>query len=300
MATPGAIQPVGARELPALNPALQGVTGELVFFAPVASSAEAQPTFEIVTLDLETWEARRFDAGGNSSYPLASPDGRWIAFQSNRDGDFEIFVANRYGGQLRQLTRNAVWDRLPAWSPDGNWIVYSSDIRGDETFDLYRVRPDGTAPQPLYSDGWRNSHARYHPDGDALIITAGRSVRDARSWELRWLELPSGESRLITQNDVRDASPVFSPDGERILYVTTVGDARALASMNLAGGDRRILYTGPGIVWAASYSLDGHHIVVTATVDGQDQLFLADALGRNAQQITTAGGAYASWIPPIR
>ena len=295
-----AIQPVGVRDRPALNPALQGAAGELVYFAAVETGAEAQPTFEIVTLDLATWETRRFDAGGNSSYPLASPDGRWIAFQSNRDGDFEIYVANRQGGQLRQLTRNGVWDRLPAWSSDGNWIVYSSDVRGDETFDLYRVRPDGTAPQPLYSDGWRNSHARYHPGGDAIVLTAGRVVRDARSWELRWLELPGGASRLLTENDVRDASPVFSPDGQRVLYVTTVGGARALASMNLDGGDRAVLYTGPGSVWAASYSPDGRYIVVTATLDGRDQLFLTDAQGRNAQQITTAGGAYGSWIPAIR
>ena len=299
-ATATVIQPVGVRDRPALNTALRSVTGELVYFAAVASGAGAQPTFEIVTLDLETWESQRFDAGGNSSYPLASPDGRWIAFQSNRDGDFEIYIANRHGGQLRQLTRNSVWDRLPAWSPDGNWIVYSSDVRGDETFDLYRIRPDGTAPQPLYSDGWRNSHARYHPDGAAVITTAGRVVRDARSWELRWLNLGSGDTRLLTDNDVRDASPVFSPDGQRILYVTTVGGARALASMNLDGGDRAVVYSGPGSVWAASYSPDGKYLVVTATLDGQDQLFLTDAHGRNAQQITTLGGAYASWIPPIR
>ncbi len=299
-ATAGPIQPVGQRQRPALNPALQGAAGELVYFAAAETDAETQPTFEIVTLDLTTWETRRFDAGGNSSYPLASPDGRWIAFQSNRDGDFEIYVANRQGGQLRQLTRNEVWDRLPAWSPDGNWIVYSSDVRSDETFDLYRVRPDGSAPQPLYSDGWRNSHARYHPDGGAIILTAGQAVRDARSWELRWLELRGGATRLLTENDVRDASPVFSPDGQRILYVTTIGGARALAVMNLAGGDRAVLYTGPGSAWAASYSPEGRYIVVTATLNGQDQLFLTDAQGRNAQQITSAGGAYASWIPPLR
>ena len=296
-----AVQPVGVRERPVLSPALQGAVGDLVYFAEVETGDGSEPVFEIVTLNLDAWETRRFDAGGgSSSYPQASPDGRWIAFQSNRDGDFEIYVANRQGGQLRQLTRNDVWDRLPAWSPDGDWIVYSSDVRGDETFDLYRVRLDGTAPQPLYSDGWRNSHARYSPDGAAIVFTAGLTVRDARSWELRLLDLSGGGSRLLTENDVRDASPVFSPDGQRILYVTTIGGVRALAGMNLAGGDRDVLYTGPGSAWAGSYSPDGRYIVVTATLNGQDQLYLMDAQSGNAQQITTAGGAFASWIPPIR
>ena len=207
---------------------------------------------------------------------------------------------NRLGGQLRQLTLNDRRDRLPAWSPDGEWIVYAHDARGDETYDLYRARPDGSAAQPLYSDGWRNSHARYNHGGSLLVFTAGPELRDARSWELRLMELPGGATRLLTQNDVRDASPVFSPDGMRILYVTTIGGVRALASMDLAGGDRQILYSSPGSVWAASYSPDGRFIVVTATIDGLDQLLIMPAQGGPAQQITTAGGAYASWLEPIR
>ena len=294
------IQPVGVRQKPALNQVLQDASGELVYFAPVENGADIEPVFEIVTLNLGTWERRRFGAGGGASYPQASPDGRWIAFQSKRDGDFDIYVANRLGGQMRQITRNDVWDRLPVWSPDGRWIVYSSDVRGDETFDLYRARPDGASPQPLYSDGWRNSHARYSPAGSSMVFTAGRNLRDARSWELRLLDLSNGESRLLTENNDRDASPVFSPDGQRIVYVTTIGGARALASMNVNGADRIVLYTGPGSVWAASYSPDGRYIVVTATLNGLDQLFLMDAAGGNSQQITATGGAYASWIPPLR
>ena len=298
-ATSLVVQPVGLRELPVLTGALREATGELLYFAPVADEPGSDSRFEIAILDLASGQERRFDPGGSSSYPQASADGRWIAFQSDRDGDFEILVANRLGGQLRQLTRNDVWDRLPTWSPDGGWIVYSSDARGDGTFDLYRVRPDGSAAQPVYSDGGRNSHARFSPDGSAIVFTSGAALRDARSWELRLMHLDDGSTRLLTQNDVRDASPVFSPDGRRILYVTTIGGARALASMDAAGGDREILYSGPGSVWAGSYSPDGRFIAVTATVDGLDQVFIMEARGGPAQQLTLAGGAYASWLPAL-
>lgn len=298
-ATSSGIQPVGLRERPTLRPSLRSASGELVYFARQETSAGSQPVFEIVTLNLLTWEEQRFGAGGSSTYPQPSPDGRWIAFQSDRDGDFEIFLTNRQGGQLRQLTQNAVLDRLAAWSPDGEWIIYSSDSRGDQTFDLYRMRPTGEERQPVFSDGWRNSHARYSPDGNAIVFTAGEQVRDASAWELRLLDLGSQVSTLLTANGIRDASPVFSPDGQRILYVTTIGGARALASMNLQGADRHVIYTGPGSVWAASYSPDGDFLVVTATLNGEDQLFIMDAAGGDAQQITTDGGAYASWIPPV-
>jgi len=298
--SPRAIQPVGVRQRPTLIPALQSVDGELVYFARRETGGEAQIRFEIVVLDLRTWEWRRFHAGGGSSaYPMPSPDGRWIAFQSNRDGDFEIYVANIYGGQLRQLTANSVWDRLASWSPEGDWIVYSTDERGDETFDLVQTRPGNGETQPVYSSGWRDSHARYSLDGRYLVFTSGPAVRDANSWEIRLKDRNTGETKLLTDNNVRDASPTFSPDSQRILYVTTVAGARALASMNLEGEDRRLLYTGPGSVWSANYSPDGRFIVVTATVNGLDQLFLMDAAGGNMQQITTAGGAYASWIPRV-
>ncbi|MCY3914533.1 MAG: protein kinase [Chloroflexi bacterium] len=294
------IQPVGVRERPTLIPQLASVEGELVYFAKRATDDAEEPVFEIVVLDLTTRETRRFSAGeGSSTYPRPSPDGRWIAFQSNRDGDFEIYVTNRYGGQLQRLTENTVWDRLPAWSPDGDWIIYSSDTRRDQTLDLYRTRLSNGEKQLVYSDQWRNSHARYSPDGKHIVFTAGPSVRDAGTWEIRLIEPETGASKLLTDNAVRDASPAFSPDGQRIVYVTTVGGARALASMDLAGGDRRILYTGPGSVWSANYSPDGRFIAVTATVLGEDQLYLMDAQGLNAQRITSSGGAFASWIPPI-
>ena len=299
-ATLAGVQPVGVRERPVLHPALQAVKGELVYFAKRETGADSEPVFEIVTLDLVTWETRRFGAGGGSStYPQPSPDGRWIAFQSDVDGDFEVYLVNRLGGQLRQLTQNTLWDRLPSWSPDGNWIIYSSDARGDQTFDLYRVRSDGVEQLPEYSDGWRNSHARYSPDGNTIVFTAGAQVRDASTWEIRLLDRQSGNASLLTENDIRDASPVFSPHGQRIMYVTSISGVRALASMSPIGGDREVLFTGPGSVWAASFSPDGDFIVVTATRNGEDQLFLMDAAGGNVQQITSSGGAYASWIPRI-
>ena len=299
-ATTPQIQPVGFRERPTLIPQLAAVEGELVYFAKRESDDEAETRYDIVILNLKTWQARRFAAGeGSSAYPRPSPDGRFIAFQSNHDGDFDIYVANRYGGQLRRLTRNARWDRLPDWSPDGDWIIYSSDTRGDQSLDLYQTRAIGDETRLTYSDYWRNSHARYSADGRHIVFTAGPSARDASSWEIRLLNRESGASKLLTENATRDSSPAFSPDSQRIIYAASEDGGRALASMDLNGGDRRILYEGPGSVWSANYSPDGKFIILTATTGGEDQLVLMDAQGRYSQRITLSGGAYASWIPRI-
>ena len=292
------LQPVGLQGRPQLNTALQAASGTLLFFDKPGEDSAEVVNFELLTRDLSSWEDRVLTANyADSTYPRPSPDGRWIAFQSDRDGDFEIYVMNRLGGQIRQLTHNDYWDRLPAWSPDGEWIIYSADVRGNQAFDLFRARPDGSETDLVYSDGQRNSHARYSRDGKYLVFTAGPAARNATTWEIRLLDLQTEQSRLLTTNDYRDSSATFSPDSQRIAYVTTIGDNRAVASMSIAGTDRKILFTGPGRAWAAEYSPDGKFLVVTATVDEQDQLFLMQADGGGMQQITVDGGAYASWIP---
>jgi serine/threonine protein kinase len=291
--------PVGDRGTPTLNTALQSVRGKLIYFDQRFDSDD-NGSFEVVSVNLDTWIDTQLTSDlSDNTYPQSSPDGRWIAFQSDRDGDFDIYVVNVVGGQLRKITENSVWDRLPAWSSDSEWVIYSSDVRGDGTFDLYRGRADGSDNQVVYSDGRRNSHARYSSDGRYLVFTSGTELRDATTWEIMLYDTQTQIATFLTDNDVRDSSPSFSPDGTRILFITTTGEGTAVATMNLEGTEHRILYDGVGNNWDASYSPDGQFIVVTSSIENDDQLFLMEADGSNIQQITSAGGAYASWIPEI-
>ena len=72
-----------------------------------------------------------FDSSPTSydSAPAWSPDGRQIAFESNLDGDMEIYVMNADGTNVRQITHNTLWDEGPAWSPDGTKFVFSQRPR---------------------------------------------------------------------------------------------------------------------------------------------------------------------------
>jgi len=293
-------EPIGARGTPTLAPGLRSVLGDVIFFdaRPREDDEEKPQAFEILKLNLETFTETLLTLDrSDNTYPVASPDGRWIAFQSDRDGDFEIYVMNTVGGQVTQITDNAYWDRLPAWSPDGEWVIYSADVRRDETFDIYKARPDGSDEQLVFSNGGRNSHVRYSPDGNAIVFTSGVDPMDSRTWEIYHHDLETNETTRLTDNDWRDASPSFSPDGSSILYVTFVENNNAIALMDVDGSNRRILYDGAGNEWSANFSPDGQYIVFTTLVDGDDELFLMTADGREVQRITFTGGAYASWIP---
>jgi Tol biopolymer transport system component len=103
----------------------------------------------IDVMDLATGVVKTlFDAGStiDDAAPAWSPDGRQIAFESDRDGDKELYVMNADGSNVRQITQNTIHDEGPAWSPDGSRFVFTSgpdDLHGD----IWTMNADGTDPR---------------------------------------------------------------------------------------------------------------------------------------------------------
>lgn len=78
-------------------------------------------------------------------WPAWSPDGTRLAFASNRDGDFEIYVLE--GGPIRQLTDDPGLDTWPCWSPDGNRLAFTSHRDGN--YEVYLTDAAGGEPANL-------------------------------------------------------------------------------------------------------------------------------------------------------
>jgi TolB protein len=81
-------------------------------------------------------------ASVNYSLPVWSPDGRKIAFVSDRDGNFEVYVMNADGTGKRNLTRHPGHDSAPSWSPDGRKIAFTT--KRDGNFEVYVMNADGS------------------------------------------------------------------------------------------------------------------------------------------------------------
>ena len=84
----------------------------------------------------------------SATAPAASPDGTAIAFMSQRDGNWEIYLIGTDGTGLRRLTDHPAQDGLPAWSPDGGWIAFVSDR--DREWAIWAMRRDGSALRKLF------------------------------------------------------------------------------------------------------------------------------------------------------
>ena len=87
----------------------------------------------------------------DDSTPAWSPDGKLLAFTSNRDGRQQIYVMNADGTGLRRVSQSTVNDFSPTWSPDGNWIAFASN-RGNST-NLYMMDVRGGNVKQLTTSG---------------------------------------------------------------------------------------------------------------------------------------------------
>jgi hypothetical protein len=102
----------------------------------------------------------RLTNGAGDFRPRYSPDGSKIVFQSNRDGQPEIYVMNSNGTAQTRLTNNPAAETAPAWSPDGTKILFTSTRDAPMTPALYLMNADGSS-QTRVTDGndgvWRQS-----------------------------------------------------------------------------------------------------------------------------------------------
>jgi Tol biopolymer transport system component len=113
---------------------------------------------DIFSIDIESraLEDITENPGQHDTAPAWSPDGTRIAFQSDRSGDFDIFVKNleNFPDNPQQLTNNQQYDTAPTWSPDGNYIVYQHHHDADSDSDLFVMNADGSQQTPLISAAW--------------------------------------------------------------------------------------------------------------------------------------------------
>jgi len=169
-------------------------------------------------------------------FPQYSPDGKKVAFYSNRTGANQIWTANADGSQPVQLTSmTGTTTGTPRWSPDGQWISFDSNTGG--RWQIYVVNASGGKPVPMTSGEMTNVVASWSRDGRWIYFTSKRSGT-AEVWKIHSPGAAGSSNEppiQVTRHG--GTSSLESPDGKTLYFTkTTPGFAFSLWSMPVSGG----------------------------------------------------------------
>jgi TolB protein len=212
----------------------------------------------------------------SAASPAWSPDGRRIAFQSNVNGRFQLWVMNADGSAPTQLRSDPSFAHYqPSWSPDGSKLVFSrcfADLGFDAYCDVATVNANGSGLRTLLGGNWIHSRPRYSPDGHRIVFASNRGGLLSAVWVIN----ADGRGlRRLTSPDVEAFWPDWSPDGRHILFTDycclPLSNVRV---MNADGsGMRKLTYfTAPRQGGFASYAPDGRKIVLMAGPPGGEDV----------------------------
>jgi tricorn protease len=199
--------------------------------------------------------------------PRFSPDGQWIAFSSDREGNLDVWVIAAGGGKPKQLTFHSSDDSVLGWTPDSKSVLFASSRGEDFLGTLYVVPLDGGAETKAGTDF--GMYGSYSPDGSKLAVNRkGQSYwrkgyRGSYQTDVTVLDLKYKTFKDLTNFPGMDTWPMWGTDG----YVYFVSDRDDKAQSNIwkipeAGGDAvRVTDFSEGDVRFPAISADGKMIV---------------------------------------
>ncbi|MBD0284192.1 MAG: S9 family peptidase [Flavisolibacter sp.] len=297
----------------------------------------------------------------NNTNPKWSPDGAWIAFTSSRDGKNNLYLLPVGGGESEKLTDVKTSINDFEWSPDGKMIAYTmndstsnqeeknkkakndwyfmdEDVKQGRLYALWLNERDSADKRRTKQITKENRHIislDWSPDNNWIVYAHAKTprVNDLVYGDISLVNVSTGEVKDIATSGAGETSPLFSPDGKYIAYLTTedpvVWSGREYITIyTVAGGKKWVLATTPTedaalLAWSRDgryvyasepnrtlqsiyrLSLDGKEI--TEWTKGIKDLLTTPSLNRTAthfgfilQNTATPGDAYISPVAEFK
>ena len=213
-----------------------------------------------------------------------------IAFNSEREGNTDIYVMNTDGSDQKRLTDDPGYDAWPAWSPDGAEIAFVSDRGGNA--DIYLMDADGSNLRQLTKHSASDIWPAWSPDGTRIAFP---SRRDG-NFEIYVVNVDGSNLQRLTNTTAAEDFPAWSPYGELILFSRIEGDEGTYV-MNVDGSGEQQLLAFP--VLEPAWSPDGLRIAFGSDHEGTRAIYVMDADGSNLQKLSSvpAGENCPDWSP---
>lgn len=219
-----------------------------------------------------------------------TPGTERIAFNSERDGNSEIYIMDAFGGGLKRLTDDPAYDAWPAWSPDGAQIAFMSDRSGNP--DIYVMDADGGNLRQLTTHSANDIWPEWSPDGTRIAFP---SRRDG-NFEIYVINADGSNLQRLTNTASVEDFPAWSPDGKQIVFSRSEGNDGTYVMDADGSGERKLLDFR---IFEPCWSPDGGRIVFGSDHEGFRGIYVVDADGSHLQRLsdTRLGENCPCWSP---
>ena len=176
-----------------------------------------------------------------------------IAFRSNRDGNFEIYVMNFDGTGQRNLTKSAADEFLATWSPQGQQLAF--DTERNLNREIYVTDDQGADSSNLTNSAADEILPAWSPDGQFIAFSSDRDgnreiyIMDAAD--------PAQPPTRLTNNPAEDWWPTWSPDGSQIAFVSNRDGNHEIYAINVSSTVETNLTNDPAGDFRPAWSPDG-------------------------------------------
>lgn len=226
---------------------------------------------------------------------------QWISFASNRTGNFDIYVVDTNGENLRNLTNHPARDLEPTWSPDGRFLAYVSNRDGD--FKIYVMDTRTEELRRLTNHHKKEWAPAWSPDGKWIaFVSSGDEIIPPVKFKItsHIYRIDANGANLVQLTDQgKNLAPAWSPDSKQIAFVSYHRGNERIGLYIMDANGRKLRRVDDQTVQAVNgifqsecaWSPDGKQIAFSIVVPRDDRMHLCaiDTDGKNFHQLTQGG-----------
>ncbi len=222
--------------------------GQKIAFASVVDG-----TYQLFSMSADGKNSIRLikSSGVDDTQPAWMPgaDGTKIAYQSNGNGDYDIYILDMISKIPKPITGSDSQETQPAWAPDGKQIAYVSNQDGD--FEIYTMDANGRNPVQFTKNKAYDSTPVWSPDGKQIAFISKRDPD--QHFQLFLINADGSNETQLTKSEFTNHSPAWSPDGKYLVFVNEASSGSRIVALDLATKQMYLVISGSyeytGLSW---------------------------------------------------
>ncbi len=217
------------------------------------------------------------------SRPTRSPDDSVIVFQSNRNGNVELYYTDASGSTQSRLTNTYSNNVNAMFGPDNKTVIYQSDRNGN--WDIFTIDSTTGDEKQLTSNPYSDINPFYSPDLRWVVFQSNRNG----NWDIFLLDAQTGNEYTLAATPANEVTPAWSPSGMQVSYLSDASGTWNLHIVDINGKNDTLI--GSGTTTNATWSPEGYRIAYQSERDGNIDVYSYDLNGKKEYRVTTYAGA---------